>query len=123
MLLAGALGVWLFYVQHQFEDTYWREHPDWDFHRAGLEGSSLYDLPAVLHWFTGNIGFHHIHHLSSRIPNYRLERCFRETPDLQKVTRLTLWQSLRCARLKLWDARRGQLVSFRNLGALAPDAR
>jgi fatty acid desaturase len=75
-LVSGALGVWLFYVQHQFEDTYWREHPEWDFHRAAIEGSSFYDLPVVLHWFTGNIGFHHVHHLASRIPNYRLRECF-----------------------------------------------
>ncbi|MCP3956240.1 MAG: fatty acid desaturase [bacterium] len=119
ILLAGALGIWLFYVQHQFEDTYWREHPEWESHRASLEGSSLYDLPAVLHWFTGNIGFHHVHHLSSRIPNYRLEQCFRERPELQHVTRLTLWGSLRCARLKLWDGEREKLVSFRSLRALA----
>ncbi len=119
VLVAAGLGVWLFYVQHQFEDTYWREHPQWDFHRAGLEGSSLYDLPAVLHWFSGNIGFHHIHHLSSRIPNYHLERCFRERPELQGVTRLSLRQSLSCARLKLWDADQGKLVSFRSVEALA----
>lgn len=114
-LISGALGVWLFYVQHQFEDTYWREHPEWDFHRAAIEGSSFYDLPAVLHWFTGNIGFHHVHHLASRIPNYRLKECFQQVPELQCVTRLTIRSSLRSAALHLWDEDRGRLVGFRHL--------
>lgn len=112
MVLAEGLGVWLFYVQHQFEDTYWRDHPSWDFHCASLQGSSFYDLPRVLHYFTGNIGYHHIHHLSSRIPNYRLRQCFRERPELQRVARLTLLGSLRCVRLKLWDSEHRKLVSF-----------
>jgi omega-6 fatty acid desaturase (delta-12 desaturase) len=114
-LLATAAGMWLFYVQHQFEDTYWREHPEWDFHRAGIEGSSYYDLPRLLHWFTGNIGFHHIHHLSSLIPNYSLERCYREIGELQRVTRLTILESLKCARLKLWDEESQRLIGFREL--------
>jgi acyl-lipid omega-6 desaturase (Delta-12 desaturase) len=113
--ISGALGVWLFYVQHQFEDTYWETHPQWDFHRAGLEGSSYFDLPPVLHWFTGNIGYHHVHHLSSRIPNYRLRACMEEVPELRHVTRLTLLGSLRCARLKLWDPERRRLIGFREL--------
>jgi len=117
-LISGALGVWLFYVQHQFEDTYWREHPEWNFHRAAIEGSSYYDLPVVLHWFTGNIGFHHIHHLASRIPNYRLRECFRKVPELHEVTRLTIWSSLRSARLHLWDEDGGKLVGFGYLRAL-----
>ena len=121
-LISGALGVWLFYVQHQFEDTYWREHPEWEFHRAAIEGSSFYDLPATLHWFTGNIGFHHIHHLASRIPNYRLKECFRQVPELQRVTRLTILGSLRCARLHLWDEDEGRLVGFRHLRALRAGA-
>ncbi len=121
-LIGGALGVWLFYVQHQFEDTYWREHSEWSFHRAAIEGSSFYDLPRTLHWFTGNIGFHHVHHLASRIPNYRLEECFRRVPELHGVTRLTLLGSLRCARLHLWDAERGSLVGFRHLSRLTPEA-
>ncbi len=112
VMTSTAIGIWLFYVQHQFEDTYWRNTPEWDFHRAGLEGSSYYELPAVLHWFTGNIGYHHIHHLSSRIPNYHLRRCFREQPEMQKVTRLTIWESVKCARLKLWDQASGKLVGF-----------
>ena len=113
MLVAGAAGIWLFYVQHQFEDTYWEHSPEWSFHRAGLEGSSFYDLPRVLHWFTGNIGYHHIHHLASQIPNYRLRRCFEENPELHQVTRLTLRESLKCARYKLWDEGQGRLVGFR----------
>jgi omega-6 fatty acid desaturase (delta-12 desaturase) len=116
-LLAGTVGVWLFYVQHQFEDTYWEEDPDWDFFRAGAHGSSFYDLPKILHWFTGNIGYHHIHHLTSLIPNYRLQECFRNTPEMQRVTRLTLGQSLRCAGLKLWDEERQELIGFRALRA------
>ncbi len=118
-LVSGALGIWLFYVQHQFEDTYWREHPEWDFHRAGIEGSSYYDLPRVLHWFTGNIGYHHVHHLASRIPNYHLARCFKEVPELHKVTRLTLRESVRCARLHLWDEASQRLVSFSQLRRVA----
>jgi omega-6 fatty acid desaturase (delta-12 desaturase) len=114
-LVSGAAGVWLFYIQHQFEDTYWERHDAWSFHRAGLEGSSFYDLPAVLHWFSGNIGYHHIHHLASRIPNYQLPKCFREVTELHQVTRLSLLGSLRCARLKLWDEELDRLVSFRDV--------
>ncbi len=121
-LLSGGLGMWLFYVQHQFEDTYWREHEEWDFHRAAIEGSSFYDLPRLLHWFTGNIGFHHIHHLASRIPNYRLMECFRQVPELQRVTRLTIRSSLRCARLHLWDEDAERLVGFRHLRTLRAGA-
>jgi omega-6 fatty acid desaturase (delta-12 desaturase) len=117
MLVASAAGVWLFYVQHQFEDSYWIDSTQWSFHRAGLEGSSFYDLPRVLHWFTGNIGYHHIHHLASQIPNYRLPKCFAENPVLHQVTRLTLLQSLRCARLKLWDEDGFKLVGFREARA------
>jgi len=113
MLLAGSLGVWLFYVQHQFEDSYWDDGDEWSFHRAGADGSSFYDLPRVLHWFTANIGYHHIHHLSSRIPNYRLRECFEENPELQQVTHLTLRDSLSCARLRLWDEERRRMIGFR----------
>ena len=112
-VIAGTLGVWMFYVQHQFEDTYWEHHPDWSFFAAGIEGSSFYDLPAVLHWLTGNIGYHHVHHLSSLIPNYRLKQCFKENPELHHVTRLSLIKSLECLRYKLWDEDRHKLVSFR----------
>jgi omega-6 fatty acid desaturase (delta-12 desaturase) len=117
-IFGGALGIWLFYVQHQFEDTYWREHEEWEIHRAGIEGSSFYDLGAALHWLTGNIGFHHIHHLASKVPNYRLRECFEAIPDLGKVTRLTILGSLRCARLHLWDPESERLISFRQLRTL-----
>jgi omega-6 fatty acid desaturase (delta-12 desaturase) len=114
-LIAGSAGVWLFYVQHQFEDTYWRDRPEWSFHLAALHGSSWYDLPRFLHWWSGNIGFHHIHHLSSHIPNYRLRECLRDWPVLEEAPRLTLLSSLRCARLKLWDEERRKLIGFREL--------
>jgi len=113
VLFAGSLGVWLFYVQHQFEKAYWVREANWTAEAAAMRGSSFYDLPRVLHWFTGNIGYHHIHHLMSQIPNYRLQECFRNTPEMQRVTRLTLRQSLHCAGLKLWDEERRELVSFR----------
>jgi acyl-lipid omega-6 desaturase (Delta-12 desaturase) len=118
-VLSGISAIWLFYVQHQFEETYWEHQPEWDFHRAGIEGSSFFDLPRVLHWFTGNIGYHHVHHLSSRIPNYSLRRCLEENPELQKVTRITLLGSLKCARLKLWDEKSRRMVGFRELRRLA----
>ena len=118
ILLAGALGVWLFYVQHQFEDTYWEHEEAWDFYRAGAHGSSFYDLGAIGHWLTGNIGYHHIHHLASQIPNYRLAECFRENPSMQRVTRLTVRASLRCARLTLWDEERRTMAKFSDLKRL-----
>jgi len=110
--LASALGVWLFYVQHQFRDTYWEHEEHWDYVAAGIRGSSYYALPRVLQWLTGNIGLHHIHHLNSRIPNYRLQRAFDENPELQRVTHLTLWQSLKCIFFKLWDEEHGRLVGY-----------
>jgi len=117
-ILGGSLGIWLFYAQHQFEDTYWREHPEWDVHRAGIEGSSFYDLGGFLHWCTGNIGFHHIHHLASKIPNYNLARAYQAVPELQNVTRLTIWSSLKCARLHLWEPNSKRLIGFRQLRSL-----
>jgi len=111
-MLAATIGVWLFYVQHQFEDAYWESRPHWDFSTAALQGSSFYDLPRVLHWMTANIGFHHIHHLSSRIPNYRLRECYEANPAFQSAPRLTFWASLKCARLALWDPERRKLVPF-----------
>lgn len=113
VLLAASIGVWLFYVQHQFEDAYWETQRSWDFKSAALQGASFYDLPPVLHWLTGNIGFHHIHHLASRIPNYRLRECHDANPEFQSAPRLSLRQSLHCARLALWDARRQKLVPFK----------
>jgi omega-6 fatty acid desaturase (delta-12 desaturase) len=116
-LLAGTVGVWLFYVQHQFEDTYWEHEERWEFAAASLQGSSYYHLPRLLQWATGNIGLHHIHHLSSRIPNYRLQECFDENPVFKRVTEMRLLESLRCVRLALWDEAKGKLVSFREARA------
>ena len=112
LLVAGALGVWLFYVQHSFEHAYWSRQKDWDSNQAAVTGSSYYDLPRVLHWLTGNIGYHHIHHLAPRIPNYRLRAAFESSPLLQRAPRLTLRSSLKCVRMKLWDEDQGRMVSF-----------
>ncbi|WP_119390298.1 fatty acid desaturase [Taklimakanibacter lacteus] len=117
-LIAASIGVWLFYVQHQFEETFWDHDADWSFHDAALHGSSHYDLPVVLRWFTANIGVHHVHHLSSRIPYYRLPEVLRDRPELKDVGRLTLLESLRSVRLVLWDRKKRRLVSFKEaLGA------
>jgi omega-6 fatty acid desaturase (delta-12 desaturase) len=120
-LFAGAIGIWLFYVQHQFEDTFWAQGQAWSFHEASLRGSSHYDLPAILRWFTANIGIHHVHHLCSRIPYYRLPKTLRDNPDLRNINRLTLLQSFRCVRLVLWDENRERLISFRDARKLAAD--
>ena len=111
-VLAASIGVWLFYVQHQFEETAWAHEPAWSHPEAALHGSSHYDLPLVLRWFTANIGVHHVHHLNSRIPYYRLGEVLRNHPELSGVGRLTLWQSLRCIRFALWDESSSRLVSF-----------
>jgi len=113
----GAIGIWLFYVQHQFEDTYWQDHAVWRYDHAALVGSSYLKLPGVLRFFTGNIGFHHVHHLSVGIPNYNLQAAHNGTDRLQMVRPLTLRQGLRATRLKLWDERRGRLVTFREARA------
>jgi acyl-lipid omega-6 desaturase (Delta-12 desaturase) len=121
MCLAASFGVWLFYIQHQYEGVYWARHQDWDPIRAALEGSSYYKLPRVLQWFSGNIGLHHIHHLRPRIPNYHLQRCYEEVPALQAVQPLTFWRSLSYLKLHLWDEENQKLVSFRSLaGRKAP---
>lgn len=117
--LASAAGGWLFFVQHQFEETRWDEAGEWDFQVAALLGSSFYDLPRVLNWFTGNIGLHHIHHLNSMIPNYRLQDCLNASPELKALNRLTLWESFACARLKLWDEANRRLIRFDELPAKA----
>ena len=117
-LLAASIGVWLFYVQHQFEDTYWFEGHAWKSHDAALFGSSHYDLPGVLSWITANIGVHHVHHLSSRIPYYRMQQVLREIPELAKVRRLTLMQSFAHARLRLWDEGQRKMISFSEACAL-----
>ena len=111
--LTASIGVWLFYVQHQFEQTWWDRSPNWNLHEAALYGSSHYDLPMILRWFTANIGMHHVHHMCSRIPYYRLPRTLRDHPELKGVSRLTLRESFRCVRLTLWDEKRRLLVSFR----------
>jgi omega-6 fatty acid desaturase (delta-12 desaturase) len=113
VVLAASIGVWLFYIQHQFEHTVWVGNGKWNLQEAALHGSSHYALPSLLRWFTANIGIHHIHHLCSRIPFYRLPLVLRDYPDLDGIGRLTLLQSLRCVRLVLWDEDRQRLVSFR----------
>lgn len=111
-MISGMAGVWLFYVQHQFEGVYWQRGPDWDFTEAALRGSSFYKLPRVLQWFSGNIGYHHIHHLSPGIPNYSLEKCHREIPLFQQIKPVTLWSSFRSLSFRLWDERSNRLVGF-----------
>jgi len=114
-LLAGSIGIWLFYMQHQFEDTYWATQGGWSFHAGALQGATRCDLPAVLRWFTANIGIHHVHHLACRIPSYRLRETLADHPKLRDVGRLTLRQSLECFRLALWDDASRRLVAFRDL--------
>ena len=115
LFLGTSVGVWLFFVQHHFEGVYWARQEHWNFVAAALQGSSFYKLPRILQWFTGNIGFHHIHHLSPRIPNYNLERCHNENPTFQQVKPLTLLSSLRCSKLHLWDENQQKLVGFSDL--------
>ena len=119
IFMAGAGGVWLFYVQHQFENTYWTNRKDWDFERAALHGSSYYDLPAPLRWLTANIGIHHVHHISSRVPYYRLPEVVRDYPELKQIGRISILDSLRGVRLVLWDEARKKLVSFQEARAIA----
>ncbi len=117
LLVTGAIGIWLFYVQHQFESTYWEPREAWNYDEAALRGSSYLKLPRVLQFFTGNIGFHHVHHLSARIPNYNLKPAHEGTSGFQVVPTLSLWEGLRAPRWKLWDAGRGRLVTFREARA------
>lgn len=121
VLLAGSAGVWLFYVQHQFEDTHWSKPPEWAFQHAALHGASHYDLPRPLRWITGNIGMHHIHHLSSRVPFYRLPEVLRDHPELADLGRITIKDSIRCVKLVLWDEASQRLVSLKEAkaGAIA----
>jgi omega-6 fatty acid desaturase (delta-12 desaturase) len=113
--VGGAIGIWMFYVQHQFEGVYWERGEDWDYTAAALQGSSFYKLPKILQWFSGNIGFHHIHHLSPRIPNYNLERCHKADPLFQNVPSVTLLSSLKALTFRLWDEPLRQLVGYRRL--------
>jgi acyl-lipid omega-6 desaturase (Delta-12 desaturase) len=112
LFLSGSFGVWLFYIQHQFEGVYWARHEAWDPLRAALEGSSYYQLPAVVQWFTGSIGLHHIHHAQPRIPNYNLQKCLDEVPTLKAMNRLTIGYALHALRLRLWDERAQKMVGF-----------
>jgi omega-6 fatty acid desaturase (delta-12 desaturase) len=113
VLFGGGTGVWLFYVQHQFEDTYWQKTEDWSYADAALRGSSYLKLPKVLQFFTGNIGLHHVHHLSAKVPNYHLQAAHDANPVFHDVPTLTLWDGLKAARLKLWDESQGRLVTWR----------
>lgn len=114
LLIACGAGVWLFYVQHNFDPTYWERHADWEFFNAGMDGSSFYKLPRILQWFTGNIGFHHIHHLSPKIPNYKLEQCHKENPVFQ-IEPLTVRKSLNSLFYRLWDEKEKMLVGWNAL--------
>jgi omega-6 fatty acid desaturase (delta-12 desaturase) len=114
-LISGMAGIWLFYVQHQFEETYFEKEEDWDFVKAALQGSSFYKLPRLLHWITGNIGFHHIHHLSPRVPNYYLQEVHRTNPVFRDVQTITLKTSLQSLRFRMWDEETKKFVGFKNL--------
>ncbi len=116
--VAASAGVWLFYIQHQFEDVYWSRGEEWDFTKAALQGSSFYKLPKVLQWFSGNIGFHHIHHLSPRIPNYHLEKCHRSEQFFQTVKPVTLLSSFKSFSFRLWDEQRQKMVGFSALRSM-----
>jgi acyl-lipid omega-6 desaturase (Delta-12 desaturase) len=121
LFVGNSIGVWLFYVQHNFEGTYWERQEKWDFVKAGMQGSSFYRLPGILQWFTGNIGYHHIHHLSPRIPNYKLQACHEENAIFQ-VKPLTLLTSLKSLHLRLWDEEKKQLVGFQILSQVQNQA-
>jgi omega-6 fatty acid desaturase (delta-12 desaturase) len=118
VILSSTTGVWLFYVQHQFEGTYWQQEDGWNFIEAALQGSSYYKLPTVLQWFTGNIGFHHIHHLNPRIPNYNLQKCFDDNLFFRKTKAITLISGLRSLFFRLWDEEQQKMIGFRTFRAL-----
>jgi acyl-lipid omega-6 desaturase (Delta-12 desaturase) len=118
-MISGAAGIWLFYVQHTFEDSYFEEDKDWEYVKAAVEGSSFYKLPKLMQWLTGNIGFHHVHHLSPRVPNYKLEEAHKNTLPLQHVPTITLATSLRSLRFRLWDEEQKNFVSFKDVKELA----
>jgi omega-6 fatty acid desaturase (delta-12 desaturase) len=117
LLLAATLGLWLFYIQHQFEGVYWSRHDEWDAWRVAMEGASYYKLPKLMQWVTGNIGFHHVHHMRPGIPNYRLQECYEAIPELQQVKPITIRTSLGSLRLNLYDEQQRMMVSFRSLKA------
>ncbi|AIF44816.1 fatty acid desaturase [Virgibacillus sp. SK37] len=118
LFVSGALGIWLFYVQHQFEDSYFENEDEWDFVKAAVDGSSYYKLPKVMQWLTGSIGFHHVHHLSPRVPNYHLEKAHESTPPLQKATTITLATSLKSIRFRLYDEATRSFVTFKEVKSL-----
>lgn len=120
--ISGSLGIWLFYVQHQFEDSYFENEEEWDYMKAAIDGSSYYKLPKILQWLTGNIGFHHVHHLSPRVPNYYLEAVHDKNDSLQKVTTITLWSSLKSLKFRLWDENAFGFVSFKDIKHLLAEA-
>jgi len=123
VMLAGSFGIWLFYVQHQFEDAYWENTGEWTYADAALRGSSYLKLPKVLQFFSGNIGLHHVHHLNSRIPNYNLQRAHDESNLFAAVPVLTFWDAVRAVRLKLWDEDTGRLVTFAQAGPAGAQGR
>lgn len=118
LFVAGAMGIWLFYVQHQFEDSYFENESEWDYVKAAVDGSSYYKLPRLLQWLTGNIGFHHVHHLSPRVPNYHLEKAHTATPPLQQATTITLATSLQSIRFRLYDEKNHIFVGFKDVSEL-----
>lgn len=121
-MLAGSVGIWLSYVQHQFEDAYWQTGAEWDYADAALRGSSYLKLPKVMQFFTGNIGLHHVHHLSSRIPNYNLQRAHDDNPSFRHVPTLSFWDALGTVRLKLCDEQREKLVTFAQARGAEPSS-
>lgn len=118
LFIAGSLGIWLFYVQHQFEDSYFENEEKWNFVKAAVEGSSYYEMPKVLQWLTGNIGYHHVHHLSPRVPNYQLQKAHEKTPLLNHVTKITFTTSLQALKFRLYDEKNRQFISFREVNHL-----
>lgn len=115
LFIAGSLGIWLFYVQHQFEDSYFEDAENWNYVKAAIDGSSYYKLPKILQWITGNIGFHHVHHLSPKVPNYHLEKVHDSTLELQKATTITIGSSLKALRFRLWDSTNKTFISFKEI--------
>ena len=115
LFIASGHGLWLFYVQHQYENVLWVRNDIWTYQNIALQGSSFFKLPRILQWFTGNIGFHHIHHLSPKIPNYKLAECHYQNPGFQKVKPITFFSSLKTLSLRLWDEKKQQMVRFRDL--------
>ena len=115
MALAAIGGVYLFYFQHQFEDVTWRRNEDWNYKEMALEGSSFFKLPVILQWFTGNIGFHHVHHLGPTIPNYNLAKCHNENPIFQNIKPFKIIDSFYALNLRLWDEKNQRIITFREL--------